>query len=345
MSTFGTHTISNLKSATGIADDRLSAHHPNGTGNETAKSEFITSKVGMPYGPQPDNWKGEIELVSVPACLGPGNRFTVRTYADVDLPGIPAQPSVTDTHYGQQILKRLVSNSLSVTNAARKSLTVGRSSNIEGNRVVYIDAEYEVTGYGVSDVDITLNDPYNGTAGNMGAQMPLSQDDTSGTSIPEVTSQNQIDLLTDQPKWDQLIVTFESDPVGENIQYSATVQLHDPNDKITDTNRRYELEEIEDGSTRVKEDTTNGLSDQETFGSALIATSQSAIDNNDISTFEFRVKRVSNTSTTVHFVRFEVEWHDMTTGEDAIVNWNECAGENVYQSQNGYAQSIQETTL
>lgn len=42
----GDYTITNLKSATGIADDRLSAHHPDGAGNETAMGDFACKAVG-----------------------------------------------------------------------------------------------------------------------------------------------------------------------------------------------------------------------------------------------------------------------------------------------------------
>lgn len=46
----GDITISNLKSATGIADDRLSAHHPNGAGNTTAMGDFLTDAIGRRAG-------------------------------------------------------------------------------------------------------------------------------------------------------------------------------------------------------------------------------------------------------------------------------------------------------
>jgi len=42
----GDITMTNLKAATGIADDRLSAHHPNGTGNETAMGDFLVGGLG-----------------------------------------------------------------------------------------------------------------------------------------------------------------------------------------------------------------------------------------------------------------------------------------------------------
>lgn len=42
----GTYTLSNLKNATGIADDRLSAHHPNGAGNTTSLGDFAVEDIG-----------------------------------------------------------------------------------------------------------------------------------------------------------------------------------------------------------------------------------------------------------------------------------------------------------
>jgi len=42
----GDVTMTNLKSATGIVDDRLSAHHPNGAGNITAMGDFFVPGLG-----------------------------------------------------------------------------------------------------------------------------------------------------------------------------------------------------------------------------------------------------------------------------------------------------------
>jgi len=41
-----TITMTRLKNATNIADNRLSAHHPNGTGNETAFGDFLVFDLG-----------------------------------------------------------------------------------------------------------------------------------------------------------------------------------------------------------------------------------------------------------------------------------------------------------
>ena len=46
LTTNGNYTITNLKAATGIVDDRLSAHHPNGAGNETALGDFAIKALG-----------------------------------------------------------------------------------------------------------------------------------------------------------------------------------------------------------------------------------------------------------------------------------------------------------
>jgi len=339
----GDINISDAKSATGIASNNLSDHDSGALPAQL--SELMALKVGMPYGPQSDNWKAEIELINQPPCLAPGNRFTIRVYASVDLPFAADPPTASESVYGEQILQRQTICDPSVSNATLMSKTPGSNSNIEGNTVHYVDYEYKVDGYGKSDIDATVNDPLSDQATHMGTQLPLSQDDTSGTAVDNVTSNNQLDLITDTPKWDFLQITYESDPTGENVEYSATSTLHDPNDQIDETNRRYELEEIQDGETRVKEDTTNGLSDQVSWGNSFIATSSSSVDGNAISTFEFRVLRASDTSTVLHYVRFDVEWHDMSTGDTAIVQWNECSGPNVYESQNGYAERISNTTL
>lgn len=46
MGTGGDITMTNLKSATGIADDRLSAHRPNGAGNQTKFGDFLITDIG-----------------------------------------------------------------------------------------------------------------------------------------------------------------------------------------------------------------------------------------------------------------------------------------------------------
>lgn len=46
MGTNGTVTVSNLKAATAIADDRISAHHPNGAGNTTSLGDFLIDAIG-----------------------------------------------------------------------------------------------------------------------------------------------------------------------------------------------------------------------------------------------------------------------------------------------------------
>jgi len=42
----GDVTMTNLKAATGIADDRLSAHHPDGAGTETKLGDFLIADIG-----------------------------------------------------------------------------------------------------------------------------------------------------------------------------------------------------------------------------------------------------------------------------------------------------------
>jgi hypothetical protein len=72
MGTNGTNTITALKAATGIADDRLSAHHPNGTGNPTAIGDFLVDAVGR-YSSGTLQFETDLERVfSTPSILAQG---------------------------------------------------------------------------------------------------------------------------------------------------------------------------------------------------------------------------------------------------------------------------------
>jgi hypothetical protein len=65
MGTSADITMTNLKSATGIADDRLSAHHPNGAGNQTKFGDFLVSNFGGNLDPGSDNTIDGLYLIPV----------------------------------------------------------------------------------------------------------------------------------------------------------------------------------------------------------------------------------------------------------------------------------------
>jgi len=65
MGTSADITMTNLKSATGIADDRLSVHHPNGAGNQTKFGDFLVSNFGGNLDPGTDNNIDGLYLIPV----------------------------------------------------------------------------------------------------------------------------------------------------------------------------------------------------------------------------------------------------------------------------------------
>jgi len=65
MGTSADITMTNLKSATGIADDRLSAHHPNGAGNQTKFGDFLVANFGGNLDPGSDNNIDGLYLIPV----------------------------------------------------------------------------------------------------------------------------------------------------------------------------------------------------------------------------------------------------------------------------------------
>lgn len=65
MGTSADITMTNLKSATGIADDRLSAHHPSGAGNQTKFGDFLVENFGGNLDPGSDNNIDGLYLIPV----------------------------------------------------------------------------------------------------------------------------------------------------------------------------------------------------------------------------------------------------------------------------------------
>jgi hypothetical protein len=61
----GTVNISSLKNATGINDNRLSAHNPNGAGNNTKFGDFLVDNLGGNTTPDTDNQIDGLYLIPV----------------------------------------------------------------------------------------------------------------------------------------------------------------------------------------------------------------------------------------------------------------------------------------
>ena len=70
MGTNGTNTITALKTATGVADNRLSAHHPNGAGNATSFGDFH-------FAGYQDDAGGGWDEDDVPSTIYPDDQFSL----------------------------------------------------------------------------------------------------------------------------------------------------------------------------------------------------------------------------------------------------------------------------
>lgn len=76
----GKYTITNLKNATGIADDRLSSHAPSGPGVETSFSDFVCKGLGRVDGTDGDGSLNYSRLLGVSEVANELTNYTDGTY-------------------------------------------------------------------------------------------------------------------------------------------------------------------------------------------------------------------------------------------------------------------------
>lgn len=80
-------TITNLKAATSIADDKLSAHNPNGSGNVTAMSDFLVDAIGI-WDSANAQWLQTLERESPDGTYEDGDTF--KLYFQVERADLPS---------------------------------------------------------------------------------------------------------------------------------------------------------------------------------------------------------------------------------------------------------------
>jgi len=235
LTTNGNYTITNLKAATGIADDRLSAHHPNGAGNETALGDFSIRALGHELSagdltrllrPVQVTVNGSVQSISGSydtqnppffdfsgVTLDPRNpdKFTIR----IDLP-----PGQRGQHAIQQILKN--GNGLTADVESNAKL-IGRTVNTNS-----IDLQYEVTGFINLQVGVTFDDGMNVNAENVGK----ASSDKEGNNLPENAgfAFRTEDVLDPVPKIEQMQVGIQSDGASpETISFDINVDGNNQN--------------------------------------------------------------------------------------------------------------------
>jgi len=232
LTTNGNYTITNLKGATGIADDRLSAHHPNGSGNETALGDFSIRALGHELSagdltrllrPVQVTVNGSVQSISGSYdtqnppffdfdgfVLDPRNpdKFTLR----IDLP-----TGQRGQHAIQQILRD--GNGLS-SDVEDNAKLINRTANTNS-----IDLQYEVTGFINLQVGVTFDDGMNVNAENAGK----ASSDKEGNTLPEDAgfAFRTEDVLDDSPLITDVQVGIVDD--GFTVFFDFNLDSNDQN--------------------------------------------------------------------------------------------------------------------
>jgi hypothetical protein len=234
LSVNGDYTITNLKAATGIADDRLSAHHPNGAGNKTGLGDFAIKVVGYEDPQNPGTFTRLLRPVSVNgSSTDADGSYDSQDPPFYDFSSVTLDPRVPDTvtlrlytqttaeAFGlEQILKNGTALAESVNgNATLQSTTVDTSGP-------HIDLTYEITGFTNAQIGLTYDDPLNVNAGNQGK----SNSDGEGNTLPEdagLVFRTQ-DVLDPIPKINYMQVAIESDGGSvETIYFDFNLDSND----------------------------------------------------------------------------------------------------------------------
>lgn len=188
LTTNGNYTITNLRGATGIADDRISAHHPNAAGNETALGDFSIRALGHELSagdltrllrPVQVTVNGSVQSIS--GSYGSGDP----PFFDFD--GITLDPrnpdkftlriDVPSGQKGQHAIQQVLRDGNGLIDAVSGNCQlIGRTANANS-----IDLQYEVTGFINLNAGVTFEDGMNVNAENYGT----ASTDKEGNNIPE----------------------------------------------------------------------------------------------------------------------------------------------------------------
>lgn len=111
----GTVTMTELKTATGIADDRLSAHNPGGTGNPTKMSDFLIDAIGnRQENLGPADYQRSIPVVGAPGPMFPGVANDVQSFRVQVSQANIANPGTQGGNGGQYFFDAIMKDRLSM---------------------------------------------------------------------------------------------------------------------------------------------------------------------------------------------------------------------------------------
>lgn len=216
MGTGGDITMTNLKGATGIADDRLSAHHPNGAGNETAMGDFLINDIGR------DDGSGT-RVTDLRA--GNDNNPLTNTPGTVQLCDFfyVLIEHLSEKYWDQQIgLRQSALELVSTSNITQRSRVV-LDNTTDQNTAGVIGVRFEVTGTGTGFADFRLRDGMNTDANNYDTALTWDSSNDPNASIRGAS-----DIVVEN-------VSVNSSGGGTGtIQKDITVNWWDPDDQAAE---------------------------------------------------------------------------------------------------------------
>lgn len=204
----GVNTITALKGATGIADNRLSAHHPNGPGVRTAVSDFWVSDIGRDDGAGPLVTSLHAGADGSPLTNDPGElQLGEHFYVLIE--------HLSADYWAEQIgLNTSALQLLTTSDVTAESRTL-LSSSVIGIRM-------EITGTGTGIATFELADGMNTDAHNYGATLTWDSSADPGASIRSAD-----DIVVEN-------VSVTSYTSGGTITKSIDVSWWDPNDHVAE---------------------------------------------------------------------------------------------------------------
>lgn len=210
----GDVTMTALKAATGIADDRLSAHHPNGAGNTVAMGDFLVGAVGR-YSSGTLQFETDLERVfSTPSILAQGtNNENFEVQVDFAYPSGTA----TGDFWREQVG---ISGSNLVTRGSdfiEQGRVTGSLPN-SGRDSIRIQCKLDATGSVRVEVELTGN--LNNDATNHGVILAYDSTNDGGTEVWGPSPRVWRIEADEGSNGDDLFLTmYEYDPNGQANGY------------------------------------------------------------------------------------------------------------------------------
>jgi hypothetical protein len=201
-------TVTNLKAATGVADDRLSAHNPNGAGNLTAMSDFLIDAVGI-WDSANAVWDATL-ATDESGDYEDGDNFTVKFQVSrKDVPNVGTK--------GSEFWLQQVFDSGNLVFLENLNYNNATTINTTTDRYTY-ELDFTINGAGVVTVHVKIDEALNASATNHNTDLTYTSRNDSDVTVRDNT-----------PKMDRLDYTKTAS--GET---RFDVYLYDPDDLITE---------------------------------------------------------------------------------------------------------------